>query len=207
MSADDSYQLLPVDEGVRDQEFVNFRSELLAVVLAREPEVFVTMMDQQILNGLHEPRGMKQFLKKWEPDSIDSELWATLEHILTMGGGFVRSEKGVEFCAPYVFSHFPDNLDIFAYGAVIGGDVALKAEPSASSATQKYLSYDLLTVLDWVSTQDESGSGESWLKVTTLKGDKGYVDRQLVRSPSDYSVCFLKTDNRGWKINSLLTRE
>ena len=202
-----SYQLLPEDEGTRDLEFVDFRSQLLEVVLSQEPEVLVTMVDQQVFNGLREKRGIKHFVEKWEPESIDTELWTTLRQILTMGGGFVRSEKGVEFCAPYVFSHFPDELDIFAHGAVIGDDVLLKSEPSTSSETKKTLSYDLIKVLDWVSIQDKSGSDTNWLKVTTLKGDQGYVNRQLVRSPSDYSVCFLKTKKNGWKLNSLLTSE
>ena len=205
--ASDAYQLLPVDEGGRDLEFADFRSKLLQVVLAKEPEVLVTMIHQRVFNGIREKRGMKHFVRKWEPESVDSEIWSTLQQILTMGGGFVRSEIGVEFCAPYVFSHFPDNLDIFAHGAVIGEQVPLKKEPSDNAKTKKQLSHDLIKVLDWVSISDKSGTGVNWLKVTTLKGDKGYVNRQLVRSPSDYSACFLKTKKHGWILSSLLTSE
>ena len=205
--AGNSHQLFPEDEADRDLEFSEFRAQMIEAVRAREPEVFVTMVDQQIFNDLHKKRGMNEFLKKWEPESIDSELWVTLEHILTMGGGFIRSEKGVEFCAPYVFSHFPDDLDIFAHGAVIAEKVPLKTEPSVSSVTRRELSYDLLQVLDWVSIQDKSGGAENWLKVTTMKGENGYVNRLYVRSPSDYSACFLKTKSHGWKLNSLLTSE
>ena len=205
--AGNSMQLFPADEAERDQELVAFRVKMLEAVRAKEPEVFVTMVDQRVINGLHEKRGMKQFVKKWEPQSIDTELWSTMEQILTMGGGFVRSEKGVEFCAPYVFSHFPDNLDIYAHAAIIKKNVPLKTEPSVRSTTRKMLSYDIIKVLDWVSIADKSGSKDNWLKVTTLGGDKGYVIRRFVRSPSDYSACFLKTKNKGWKLHSLLTAE
>ena len=205
--SDNAYQLLPADEAHRDLEFTDFRAQMIAAVLNKEPEVFVTLIDQRIFNGLKAKRGMKAFLNKWEPDSIDSELWTTLEQILTMGGGFVRSEKGVEFCAPYVFTHFPDDLDIFAHGAVIVDNIALKTEPSVTSVTRRELSYGLLKVLDWVSIQDKSGEGVNWLKVTTMKGENGYVDRRYVRSPSDYSACFLKTKRNGWRLNSLLTSE
>ncbi len=205
--AGSAHQLLPVDEAGRDLEFIDFRSKMLLAVQNKEPEVFVTLLDQRIFNGLHDKRGMKRFLEKWEPDSIDSELWATMEQILTMGGGFVRSERGVEFCAPYIFSHFPDGLDIFVHGAVVADRVALKKSPADSAKTTRELSYDLIQVLDWVSIPDKEKEGGSWLKVITAKGDKGYVNRRFIRSPSDYSACFLKTKKHGWKLNSLLTSE
>jgi len=205
--AADIYQLLPADEAMRDLEFVEFRTKLIEAVKAKEPEVFVTMIDQRIFNGLKARRGMKAFVNKWEPESIDTELWSTMEQILSMGGGFVRSERGVEFCAPYVFSHFPDDLDIFAHAAVIADQVPLKQDASVSAKTISALSYDFLSVLDWVSIADKSGSADNWLKVTTLKGEKGFVNRKYVRSPSDYSACFVKTKNSSWKLNSLLTSE
>lgn len=202
-----AYQLLPADEANRDLEFVEFRARMIEAVENKEPEVLVTMIAPRVFNGLNEKRGMKRFLEKWEPESVDSELWSTLKPILTMGGGFVRSEKGVEFCAPYVFSHFPDDMDIFAHGAVISENVALKKEPSVKSKTLRSLSYDLVQVQDWVSTQDKANEAVNWIKVVTMKGDAGYVNRRFVRSPSDYSACFLKTKRRGWKLNSLLSGE
>jgi len=203
----DGHQLLPADEANRDLAFMDFRAKMLSAVRNKEPEAFVTMLDQRIFNGLREKRGMKQFVKKWTPQSNDTELWTTMEQILTMGGGFIRSERGVEFCAPYVFSHFPDDLDIFAHGAVIGDKVPLKMKPSVSAPTSRQLSYDLINVLDWVSIADKSGAKDNWLKVTTMKGEKGYVNRLFVRSPSDYSACFVQTKKNGWKLNSLLTSE
>lgn len=202
-----STQLLPVDEGTRDLEFMAFRSKLLEAVTRKEPESFVTMINPRIFNGLQTKRGMKQFMKIWEPESIDSQVWITLEPILKMGGGFIRSERGVEFCAPYTFSHFPDDLNIYAHGVVINDDVPLKASPTVSANTIKKLSFDLIQVIDWISIDDASGGTPSWLRVTTMTGDKGYVDRHFVRSPSDYSACFVRTKYTGWKLDSLLINE
>lgn len=199
--------LPPVDEGIRDLEFMAFRSKLLEAVARKEPEAFVTMVNPRIFNGLAAKRGMKQFMNLWEPESINSEIWITLEPILKMGGAFIRSERGVEFCAPYVFTHFPDELDIFAHGAVIKENISLKLKPSISSRTVKKLSYDLIQVLDWVSIADTSGAGHQWLKVTTMTGEQGYIDKHNVRSPSDYSACFVKTKHTGWKLDSLLSIE
>jgi len=203
----EQYKLLPADESDRDLEFVEFKQQMLEAARNREPEVFVTLLSPRIFNGLNQKRGMKQFLKIWEPDSIDSELWETIEVILEMGGGFIRSEKGVEFCAPYVFSHFPSELDIYAHGVVTTENIPLKSEPSLSSDTKKMLSYDILQVLDWVSIQDKSGGAVNWLKITTMQGDSGYINREHIRSPSDYSACFLKKKNKDWKLNALLTSE
>jgi len=205
--AEKKQQLLPVDEAERDLSFVEFRQQLQTIIKNRDPEGFVKFVSQQV-SGSDGERGMGNFVKSWKPEAIDSELWPTMEGILNLGGGFVRSERGVTFCAPYVFTNFPDDLDIYGHGAIIADKVPLKSAPIHTAQNVAILSYDLLKVEDWRSVAEKSSNQIiSWIKVSTMDGRKGYVDKKFVRSPTDYSACFLFTAKTGWKMTSLISGE
>jgi len=205
--AEKQQRLLPVDEAERDLSFVEFRQQLKTTVKNRDPEGFVQFVSQQI-SGMPGKRGMRNFVKTWKPEANDSELWPIMESILNLGGGFVRSERGVTFCAPYVFTNFPDDLDIYGHGAIIADKVPLKAAPIHSAQNVTLLSYDILKVEDWRSVVEKSSNQmTNWIKVSTMDGRKGYVDKNMVRSPTDYSACFLFTAKTGWKMMSLLAGE
>jgi len=206
--AETQTRLLPSDEAHRDLSLVEFREKLLTAIEHKEPESLVTMIDQQVWIGHGSKRGMRAFLALWEPQSIDSELWETLGEILKMGGNFIRSNRGVKFCAPYIYSSFPDELDIYGHGAIISDDVPLKPKPNISARNLTSLSYDLVKVHDWRSVADSGGvPSRRWIKVTTLSGLEGYVDKKYVRSPTDYAACFLNRTGVGWKLISLLNNE
>lgn len=202
--AEENKQLLPEDEAERDLSLIEFRDALLLSVQRKEPEQFVTMLDYNINNGTGISSGVKSFVQKWRPEAGDSELWSVLEPVLKMGGGFVRSERGVQFCAPYVFTHFPDRFDIFGFGAVVKDNVFLMAEPTSASAQVAKVDYQILKVIDWRRVPDAHGTaGKFWLQVAQLDGQKGYVLKEFVRSPSDYSACFLQDRKGAWKMISL----
>jgi len=206
--AEDLAKLLPVDEAERDLSLLEFRTKMLQAIERKEPEVFVTMLDQKIWAS-RKKRGMKNFIEMWQPDSIDSELWSELGTVLRMGGSFVRSERGVRFCSPYVYTTFPDSLDPFGHGAIIKERAVMKSDASSSSRTITSLSYDLVKVHDWRSKTDPMGERfGNWIKVSSLlSGNEGYVDKANVRSPTDYTACFLFTTKRGWKLESFMNNE
>ena len=205
--AEESNRLLPVDEADRDLSFVEFRNQMLKVIDQKEPEVLVTMLDQNIWLG-RKKSGMQNFVKMWQPEAIDSELWSVLGTVLRMGGTFVRSERGVRFCAPYVYTTFPDSLDPFGHGAVIKERSVLKSGPSRTSRTITSLSFDLVKVRDWRSVSDAAGEQlGKWIKVASLSGQEGYVEKSDVRSPTDYAACFLHTPDEGWRLDSFMNNE
>jgi hypothetical protein len=205
-AADDEYRLLPADESVRESSLQVFLDSLRQAVKFREPEPIAAALYSQLNNGKEVKKGAKQFVEHWRLDSQDSELWDELDEILRLGGGFIRSDRGVTYCAPYVFTHFPDDLDIFGHGVVIDDGVDLKASPSANAKTVKKLSYHLLRVNDWRSVRDKQGKGGAWIKVSTLDGADGYVAKDKIRSPSDYHACFLAFPN-GWRLISMTATE
>ncbi len=205
---DEMPQLMPYDEAERDQSLLAFRARMIQVVAFKEPERLVEMIDPKINIGLDQPSGPRAFVEFWRPETIDSEIWEVLGSILQLGGGFVRSENGVMFCAPYVFVNFPAERDILSHGVITQENIDLKQLPTTASLTLVSLSYDIVAVDDWNEINDESGTEAfRWVKVSTLGGKEGYVQRKHIRSPSDYSACFLQRKNKPWKLESLVLQQ
>jgi hypothetical protein len=200
-------RLLPVDESDRDPTLIDYLERLQLAIKHREPERLVELVSNQVYNGIGKEEGVRKFAEYWKVDAIDSEIWDVLQPILDLGGGFVRSEKGVQYCAPYVFTEFPVNLDIFDYGAVIVDTTQLMSEPSSSSNLVATLSYHLVKIHDWRSVPDMNQTPDLfWIKVSTLDGQEGFVRRQDIRSPSEYSACFLQNRDGSWKMTSLFSQ-
>ncbi len=204
--AGERVQLLPEDEAERDQRFFEFRQRFLTAVQRREPETLVTMISSNVINDSGVAKGMQSFIKQWRLDAIDSTLWDTLEAILTRGGSFIRYERGVMFCAPYVFTHFPDDMDLFKHGVILDKQVFLKDLASLQSDSLRELSHDVVRVLDWRPVKDPVSDSLAWIKIATLDdGSEGYVRQDQIRGPADYHACFVQRRDRGWKLHSLVT--
>ena len=204
IAEDEFTRLEPQDEGLRDDEFMAFRDRLIQAIRFREPERLVTMIDSQILNGVDVPDGAQSFANIWRIDASDSALWAVLEEIVTRGGAYVRSNLGVKFCAPYVFTHFPSDLSVDHHVAVLDENVPVMSDASASSDVLTLVSYAILSVSDWNTVKDSQQGNVDWLKVKLAAQKVGYIDRTRVRSPKlDYHACFLYRGGK-WRLFSLL---
>ena len=204
--ADEPMLSLPLsDEADRDDSFVEYRNALSQSVKFREPEQFVTLVNIRVLGGYDTGQGMQEFAQAWRIDAIDSPLWPTMEQILALGGGFVRSNKGAQFCAPYVFTDFPETLDPRTHGVVVSDNASLMDEPSFTANVIGSLAYDLVKVDDWkgVSVQTPSGATENWVQIKSLKGPQGWLSRKEVRSPLDPHACFVLSGGK-WSMISLV---
>lgn len=208
LAEDDGHlRVMPVDESDRDPSLVQFIDRLRMAVRHHEPERLVELVSPRVYNGLGKESGIQKFAEYWRVDAIDTQIWSVLEPMLELGGGFVRSEKGVQYCMPYVFTEFPDNLDIFEHAAVLEESVQLMSEPSSSSSLLTKLSYNIVRVQDWHSVPDMNQTPDLfWIKVSTLDGQEGFLRRQEIRSPSDYSACFLQNRNGAWTLTSLFSQ-
>lgn len=188
-------KLLPVDEGLQDPSFADFRDKLLTATRNHDVEFVLGVLDRNIINGSDTERGIKEFKNQWRIDQREGKLWETLSTILGMGGSFRVSEGNKEFCAPYVtskwptvVSQLPQGADPLDYQAIIDKDVAMRVEPDSRAATVTTLSYDVVKVNSLAPRSEIKNS--SWLKITTLSGQEGYVPDKYVRSETDYHACF-----------------
>jgi hypothetical protein len=124
--------------------------------------------------------------------------------VLTHGGAFTTDGRSKMFTAPYIFSNFPNDLDGFEHGAIVGKNVKLLATPFASAPSVAALNYNIVKIDYENSIKDKKIQDKIvWAKVETIGGKKGFVPGHLVRMSIDYRAGFEK--KRGeWKMIFLL---
>ncbi|MGB3295995.1 MAG: SH3 domain-containing protein [Phormidesmis sp.] len=188
-------RLLPVDEGIDNESFNNFRARLIEAVENQDTAFLLEVVHPDIQNSFGRSNGIENFKQRWNIDAADSELWLELAAVLKLGGTFARAhsiEANTDvFVAPYVFTNFPSEYSAFEHAAIIGGGVILRAEPTVDSEMLATLSYHIVSVDRSQSIHDETHPNRVvWAKVATTEGKAGYVAGQYVRRPVDYRAFF-----------------
>lgn len=188
-------RLLPVDEAKQVSGFAAFRRRLIRATRERDWTHLRTVTSENITVDFGGGVGRSYFREYWKPESRASKLWPTLYTVLSLGGRFDRNRT--QFCAPYVYTDFPSNLDGYKWYCVICRGVPLRAQPSYSSRAVAILSYDLVRPIG-------NGRFESaWVRIVTARGRRGFIRRSCLRSPVDYRACFEKT-KQGWRLSDLV---
>jgi hypothetical protein len=195
-------KLLPVDEAASDPSFVAFRMELKKAIENHDAAFLRAGISQDIELG-GDKQGPQEFEQEWQPDDPDSELWGTLQDVLALGGAFTAG--GRQFCAPYVYSKWPEGVDRSANLAVIGKGVKLHTSCAENTPMVASLEYDLVS---WNNSTHETVTkgGKEWAQVKTADGKTGCVLDDYVRSPLDYRACFEKIQGQ-WKLTVLAEGE
>jgi hypothetical protein len=141
-------------------------------------------------------RGSPETLKRvWEARD-----WQELRHMLSLGA--VRSSYG--FCAPYVSTKFPDELDALKSVVITDSNVPVRAEPNSTAPIIDRLSYDIVSHLSrgrGASWDTIEGEEYQWWRIETPSGEAGYVWGKYARRPIDMWVCFDKSDGH-WLMTS-----
>lgn len=182
--------LMPADEAKRDPSFVAYRDLLTEAVRNRDEAMLVKLVDPKIRTGFGGEGGAADFRKQMK----EHNLWPELEWIVSHGGSWRDEGKDKTFCAPYVYSNWPERLDAFQSLAVTGNGVALRSAPKTGRVLTR-LSYDIVTI----SGAEQNG----WRRVKTSGGRSGWVSTAYLRSPVGYRACFAKTAD-GWKMQLLV---
>jgi hypothetical protein len=191
ISAQKERQVFPVDEAKKDASFFSFREKLIQAVKNKDRKFLLSILDRDVKGSFGGDSGIEDFKSLWKIDSPQTQLWKELLAVLTNGGKFEK--PGREFCGPYSFTHFPEDLDAFEYQMIFGNNVNLRAQPDQAAKVLGQLSYNVVKVDYQNSVQDKNNEDiYTWLKIETLGGRKGFVSAQFVRSPIDYRACFEK---------------
>jgi hypothetical protein len=203
VGAAQSRKLNPVDEAPKDPSFKAFRDRLLAAVRQQDETVLYESLDPKITNSFGGEGGVTEFNTLWKMGEERTKLWDELATILSMGGSF--SGPGIvpkTFCAPYVYSAFPDvQLDATNYAVITGTGVRVRTQPSLNAPIITSLSYDIVEL-----DHEPAASGEAnseWVRIVAPNGKKGYVFGKYIRSPMDYRACFEKKQGK-WKMIALV---
>ena len=178
--------LLPVDEAKRDPSFLAYRELLLEAVQNRDEAALVRLVDPKIRTSFGEGGGVADLRKQVK----EYDLWRELEWIVAHGGTW----RNKTFCAPYVYSNWPDSHDAYRSLAVTGKGVALRSTPRTGRVLAR-LSYDIVTIA--------GAEKNGWRQVKTSSGKTGWMSRAYLRSPIGYRACFGKTAE-GWRMQLLV---
>jgi len=197
-------KLSPVDEGSREPTFAAFRRQLLAAVRRRDTRFVMSVVDPRIQNDFGGGAGIADFRRHWRLDHPErSPLWSTLDRILRLGGSFT-SRRRREFCAPYIFTKFPERLDGFSYQVITGKNVPVRQEPRSEAAVVTTLSYEIVKVPDAQPIAEKTATGtRNWIRIVAPNGRRAYVDAASIWSPVGYRACFTKRGG-GWRMTALI---
>lgn len=200
-------RLLPVDEAASDPSFQEFRESLLAAVRARDDAALIRHVAPDVFLSFGGPeQGAGAFRTEWKLWMETSPAWRELETILTHGGAFREIGPGRrQFCAPYVYAVFPDDLQRIDL-AVLTPDAPLRAEPRDDAAVIRNLEYEIVSpsLFQPPELNADDGSVAEWLKVETTDGVTGYVREWNVRSPRQFRACFEMRDG-AWQLTAFMS--
>jgi hypothetical protein len=184
-------KLYPIDQGTTDPSFKTFREELRAAIKSRDSKFILNSLAPDVLVSYGGCEGVKCFIQFWKLNQPNSKIWDTLSNVLSLGGSFETYKGEKYFCAPYVFSEFPDRVNgeelmgVHEYAAIIGQNVNVRLRPSLNAPIVTSLSYDIIKL-----DQSPNHSSGNWFKI--LAPTPGYVSSQFIRNPFDYRACFKK---------------
>ncbi|MBI3912114.1 MAG: SH3 domain-containing protein [Armatimonadetes bacterium] len=184
-----------MDEGPQDRSFNLFRARLRRAAKRHDTRFVLRSLHPRVVSSFGGDVGVKDFQRFWNIDRPDSRLWRTLATILSLGGSFRTYDGHRQFCAPYVYSRWPDEWDAFQYAAILGRNINVRTRPSLASPVVTRLSYDLVRI--------PRGIRGVWVPVITPSGRRGYVYSRFIRSPIDYRACFEKLRGK-WLMTALV---
>ncbi|MBK7708224.1 MAG: SH3 domain-containing protein [Acidobacteria bacterium] len=188
----------PLDDGGKDASLVAFRTKLIAATKKRDTKFILSILDPKIVSSFGGDEGVADFKRYWKISTAKSEFWATFLPVITNGGEFMADDRSL-FCAPYLFTSFPDDLDSFLYLAIFGNNVNLRSAPSLKAPVIAQLSYNVVEPVE----QADRTAKSDWIEIRTLGGKKGFVKSEFVRSPIDYRACFAKKGGK-WKMTAFV---
>lgn len=186
-------QLRPVDEGTIDASFAAFRSALIAALKDSDRQFIERIIDRNISVSFGPDDGEAEFRKQWNLRDRSGPFWKTMLDTVSLGGQFVTRDQ---FCAPYVYTAFPPDLDASSHVVVLRENVPLRRAAALDSAEIATLDYSILRRVD-------AAPGSAWTRVMA-GAQEGFVPSAMIRSPVEYRACFDRAAT-GWRLTAFIS--
>ena len=190
--------LRPVDQGAEDPSFLTFRGRLLAALAARDTTAVLAAFSPEARLSFGDaaagPEGVRQLWLGRDAPRGRQSLWVMLARVLGMGS--TREAEGLFVSAPYLYAAWPEGIDPFTHGAVVGENVRVRGGPSRDGEPLTTLTY---AVVPMRATLDANDRPTEWAQVTLGDGRTGYVSTEYLWSPLDYRAGFEKQGG-SWRI-------
>jgi hypothetical protein len=199
-AAEPPARLPPVDEAAQDKSFLEFRSELSAVIARKDAAKLFNYLAADIKIDFGGGEGALEFNKRWKPFNKDTKVWKALSLVVDNGGKFTLPDL---FQAPYVSAAFPEGVDAFESLVVTNQDAVMRAAPNRKAAIVRKLDLDILTVVKSASRPQHEAGPNDWSEVKDANGNQGFVLDADLRSPIDYRAVFEKR-NGAWLMHTFI---
>jgi len=210
-------KVYPRNEISKDSSLVDFVSKLKNAIDRKDKEFLIESIDSNIrlFSGVN---GIKEFIRKFQPDSSNSYIWMYLNRLINLGGYFSNNNSDtLIFIFPYIHSVNPDvqpkSGGMWIPGVITEKNVLVYQERSSKSKIIDTLSYDIVSIITppqyienplfYIPESAIKGWITEWVRISTLdETETGFVYWDKIWSPYAYSL-YLNKIKGHWKIYCL----
>lgn len=175
------------DESAQDPTLKQFMNELYQSTNSKnENDLYRALNDEVLFKG-----------KSYKKDKLkfDEDIFHELQVALTMGGEFTNDAKqAYKVPSGLTESNQPKQAH-YIYATVTGNKTEILAEPKRESQVLYEVSNEMVKA--WI---PEKVQNNGYIKVSTINGNTGYVQKEYVLTDIKYSFMFEKSNEGIWKI-------
>ncbi|PGS39656.1 anti-sigma factor [Bacillus cereus] len=178
------------DESAQDPTLKQFMNELYQSTNSKnENDLYRALNDEVLFKG-----------KSYKKDELkfDEDIFHELQVALTMGGEFTNDTKqAYKVPSGLTESNEPKQAH-YIYATVTGNKTKILAEPKRESQVLYEVSNEMVKA--WI---PEKVQNNGYIKVSTISGNTGYVQKEYVLTDIKYSFMFEKDHEGKWKITNI----
>lgn len=197
-----------VDDSVNDPELKSFLDSMRDAVRKRDVTSLLEYTADDVVCGFGGDDGKAAFVRMWklQEKPEESPLWRELGEVLRLGGTDFTEQEGVRaFIAPYIVETWPDEVDTFEFGAIVGDKIHVRSGPGKDHPVLATVSRIIVRIEDepgHPEPRQETINGETfpWQRIALPDGQMGYVWGKYVRSPAGYRATFVR-ENGKWRMS------
>ena len=178
------------DESTQDPSLKQFINDLYRSTNSKnENDLFRALNEEVIFKGR---------MYKKEELQFDEDIFHELQVALTMGGEFVNDTKKVYKVPSGLTESNQSKEGNFIYATVTGNNTKILAEPKLESQVLYEVSNEMVKA--WI---PEKTQNDGYIKISTINGNTGYVQKEYVLTDIKYSFMFEKDREGIWKITNI----
>lgn len=178
------------DESAQDPSLKQFMNDLYRTTdLKNENDLYRALNDEVLFKGRIYKRDELKF---------DEDIFHELQVALTMGGEFVNDTKQVYKVPSGLTESDQSKQAHYIYATVTGNKTKILAEPKRESQVLYEVSNEMVKA--WI---PEKVQNDGYIKISTINGNTGYVQKEYVLTDIKYSFMFEKDHEGIWKIMNI----
>jgi hypothetical protein len=193
--AEDELRQLKRAEGTKeDPALASLLARMRALVEKRDYRSLEALMLPVFRVEFDGGKGPAAFRKYWRPAAADSKVWSILERLLSLNGSYYSDTL---FAVPYVYTHFPGDLDPLKYVVALSSDVGLLERPEPGARRVASLDHSIIALAKPLEPPVLLAA-DGFLEVDHPKASACFVAARDVYSPAGHRAFFEKRGGK-WR--------